>query len=383
MHRKGVGGGYRISRSWILDELTDIDGMDNDLDFELTFRRDETFGYSGMSSLECNQLVWFILRLLAMFGKEAPRLVRIDQAALNSAAKETVCSLQHLEEMLESKLGGASHADRLIAAEALKDVDQESSAVTGLVISETEAQILEDLLTTSGRGIDEGAAFSEWLDHDVAELETGNVHALLESESLSDELHLMADNVCEELDRTRTWLARYRSEVEAIHRDIQGIESRNALVEVQMRNHQALLAELTRLLDQARSLQLRLPRGAEKAISRAALEDAEEAEGVGLYVSKLQEVLNRPMDSEYSDIAAVTERRKSLVALRGELNERLCVYLSEALPELAWRLWTSLRCRGGWHRTRRGTSCLGNTACLRSSWSRLIPSAAGALWRRM
>ncbi|KAJ4963764.1 hypothetical protein NE237_023703 [Protea cynaroides] len=120
------------------------------------------------------------------------------------------------------------------------------------LVSQAEEEDMEALLGTYVMGIGEAEAFSERLKRELLALEAANVHAILESEPLIEEVlqGLESASVC--VDDMDEWLGIFNVKLRHMREDIASIETRNNQLEMQSVNNKALITELDRLLERMR-----------------------------------------------------------------------------------------------------------------------------------
>ncbi|KAF4377464.1 hypothetical protein F8388_024955 [Cannabis sativa] len=120
------------------------------------------------------------------------------------------------------------------------------------LVSQVEEEDMEALLGTYVMGIGEAEAFSERLKRELHALEAANVHAILESEPLIDEVlqGLEAASSC--VDDMDEWLGIFNLKLRHMREDIESIETRNNKLEMQSVNNKALIEELDKLLERLR-----------------------------------------------------------------------------------------------------------------------------------
>ncbi|KAJ8441093.1 hypothetical protein Cgig2_000354 [Carnegiea gigantea] len=98
-------------------------------------------------------------------------------------------------------------------------------------------------------GIGEAEAFSERLKREVQALEAANVHAILETEPLVEEISRGLDSALSCLDDMDEWLRIFNVKLRHMREDIESIETRNNQLEMQSVNNTALIEELDKLLE--------------------------------------------------------------------------------------------------------------------------------------
>ena len=126
-----------------------------------------------------------------VFGR-LPKVVGIDAVEMALWSKEntpTVFTQRNLQ-------GGGPAASNMIETEMKATVEKE-------LVSQAEEEDMEALLGSYIMGVGEAEAFSERLKRELQALEAANVHAILESEPLIDEVlqSLEAATIC-----VKTWM---------------------------------------------------------------------------------------------------------------------------------------------------------------------------------
>ncbi|KAJ9567521.1 hypothetical protein OSB04_003487 [Centaurea solstitialis] len=117
------------------------------------------------------------------------------------------------------------------------------------LVSQAEEEDMEALLGTYVMGIGEAEVFSERLKRELHALEAANVHAILESEHLVDEVLKGLESSATYVDDMDEWLSIINVKLRHMREDIEAIEARNNKLERQSINNKALGVELDRLLD--------------------------------------------------------------------------------------------------------------------------------------
>ncbi|MBA0775695.1 hypothetical protein Gotri_010810 [Gossypium trilobum] len=117
------------------------------------------------------------------------------------------------------------------------------------LISTAEEDDMEALLGSYVMGIGEAEAFSERLKRELLALEAANVHAMLESETLVEEVLQGLEAATHCVDDMDKWLGTFNVKLRRIREDIESIETRNNKLETQSVNNKALIQELDKLLE--------------------------------------------------------------------------------------------------------------------------------------
>ncbi|XP_076945522.1 exocyst complex component SEC3A-like [Bidens hawaiensis] len=181
-----------------------------------------------------NRLLVCMLHIIKDALGRLPKVVGIDIVELALWAKEHTSTFANQQSLKDGSSG-----------DLFSGVD--TSGTGG--VSQAEEEEIEALLGIYVMGIGEAEVFSERLKRELHALEAANVHAILESEHLVDEvLHgIESATICvEDMDQ---WLHLFNLKLRHMREDIESIEARNNKLEMQSFNYKALAAELDSLLE--------------------------------------------------------------------------------------------------------------------------------------
>ncbi|KAK3425439.1 hypothetical protein EUGRSUZ_A00473 [Eucalyptus grandis] len=187
-----------------------------------------------------NRLLLCILNICKDVLGRLPKVVGIDVVEMALWAKEntpTVTTQRNLED------------GPVVTAVTESDL---KVTVEKELVSQAEEEDMEALLGTYVMGIGEAEAFSERLKRELLALEAANVHAILESEPLVDEVLQgleAATNCVEDMDE---WLGIFNVKLRHMREDIESIETRNNKLGMQSVNNKSLIEELDKLLERLR-----------------------------------------------------------------------------------------------------------------------------------
>ncbi|KAI3409178.1 uncharacterized protein J3R85_019668 [Psidium guajava] len=187
-----------------------------------------------------NRLLLCILNICKDVLGRLPKVVGMDVVEMALWAKEntpTVTTQRNLED------------GPVVTAVTESDL---KVTVEKELVSQAEEEDMEALLGTYVMGIGEAEAFSERLKRELLALEAANVHAILESEPLVDEVlqGLEAATYCvEDMDE---WLGIFNVKLRHMREDIESIETRNNKLGMQSVNNKSLIEELDKLLERLR-----------------------------------------------------------------------------------------------------------------------------------
>ncbi|KAJ1701700.1 hypothetical protein LUZ63_001479 [Rhynchospora breviuscula] len=200
------------------------------------------------------------------------------------------------------------------------------------LVSQAEEEDMESLLDTYVLGVGEADAFSERMKKELHALEAANVHSLLESEFLIEEVlqGLEAARAC--VDDMDEWLRIFNTKLRHMREDIASIESRNNKLEMQSVSNKALIEELDKLLER-----LRIPSEYAASLTGGSFEESrmlknvEACEWLAGTIHSL-EVPN--LDPSYTDMRAVREKRAELEKLKTTFVKRASEFLRNYFSSL-------------------------------------------------
>ncbi|KAI5403024.1 Exocyst complex component S3A [Lathyrus oleraceus] len=186
-----------------------------------------------------NRLLLSILNICKDALGRLPKVVGVDVVEMALWAKENTPAVS----TQNNRADGATVEYHVNEAELKVNVEKE-------LVSQAEEEDMEALLGNYITGISQAEAFSERLKRELQALEAANVHAILESEPLIDEVLQgleAASNCVEDLDE---WLGMFNVKLRHMREDIESIEIRNNKLEMQSVNNQSLIVELDKLVEQ-------------------------------------------------------------------------------------------------------------------------------------
>ncbi|CAK9171748.1 unnamed protein product [Ilex paraguariensis] len=187
-----------------------------------------------------NRLLLCILNICKDVLGRLPKVVGIDVVEMALWAKENTPTITKQRDLRDWPV-----AVTVTESDLKVTVERE-------LVSQAEEEDMEALLGTYIMGIGEAEAFSERLKRELQALEAANVHAILESEPLIDEVLQgleAATNCVEDMDE---WLNIFNVKLRHMREDIESIETRNNKLEMQSVNNKSLIEELDKLLESLR-----------------------------------------------------------------------------------------------------------------------------------
>ncbi|PON88959.1 Exocyst complex component Sec [Trema orientale] len=200
------------------------------------------------------------------------------------------------------------------------------------LVSQAEEEDMEALLGTYVMGIGEAEAFSERLKRELQALEAANVHAILESEPLIDEVLQGLEAATNCVDDMDEWLGIFNVKLRHMREDIESIETRNNKLEMQSVNNKSLIEELDKLLER-----LRVPSEYAACLTGGSFDEARMLQNVEAceWLAGALHGLEVPhLDSTYANMRAVREKRAELDKLKTTFVRRASEFLRNYFASL-------------------------------------------------
>ncbi|MBA0624104.1 hypothetical protein Godav_009504 [Gossypium davidsonii] len=181
-------------------------------------------------------------------------------------------------------------------------------------------------------GIGEAEAFSERLKRELLALEAANVHAMLESETLVEEVLQGLEAATHCVDDMDKWLGTFNVKLRHIREDIESIETRNNKLEMQSVNNKALIQELDKLLER-----LCVPSEYATCLTGGKFDEARMTQNIEAceWLTGALRGLEVPnLDSTYRNMRAVKEKRAELEKLKATFVRRASGFLKNYFANL-------------------------------------------------
>ncbi|KAJ6844896.1 exocyst complex component SEC3A-like [Iris pallida] len=267
-----------------------------------------------------NRLLICILNMCKGITGHMPKVVGIDIVEMALWAKENNSKVTN-----QAKPQDGPVASVMAQSDAKVTVERD-------LVSQAEEEDMEALLGTYVMGIGEAEAFSERLKRELLALEAANVHALLESEPLIEEVlqGLEATTAC--VDDMDEWLRIFNVKLRHMREDIESIESRNNKLEMQSGNDKALIGELDKLLDR-----LRIPSEFAASLTGGSFDEARMLKNVEAceWLTGAIHGLEVPtLDPCYANMRAVREKKAELEKLKSTFVRRASEFLRNYFASL-------------------------------------------------
>ncbi|XP_074271072.1 exocyst complex component SEC3A isoform X2 [Silene latifolia] len=200
------------------------------------------------------------------------------------------------------------------------------------LVSQAEEEDMEALLGTYVMGIGEAGAFSERLKRELQALEAANVHAILETEPLVEEVLIGLDNALSCVDDMDEWLGIFNVKLRHMREDIESIETRNNKLEMQSVNNKALIEELEKLLER-----LRVPSEYASCLTGGSFDEANMIKNIEAceWLSGALRGLEVPtLDPSFASMRAVREKKAELQKLKSTFVRRASEFLRNYFASL-------------------------------------------------
>ncbi|KAE9588439.1 putative exocyst complex component Sec3 [Lupinus albus] len=324
-----TGGVLEPAKLYKLKHLAKVEVITNDLS-GCTF----TLGFDNLRSKSVappqwtmrniddrNRLLLCILNICKDVLGRLPKVVGIDVVEMALWAKENRPSVSTPRNVQD----GGPVASAVPETELKVNVEKE-------LVSQAEEEDMEALLGTYVMGIGEAEAFSERLKRELQALEAANVHAILESEPLMDEVMQGLESVTICVEDMDEWLGIFNVKLRHMREDIESIETRNNNLVTQSVNNKSLIEELDKLLER-----LRVPSEYTASLTGGTFDEArmlQNVEACEWLTSALRGIEEPNLDPAYANMKAVKEKRAELEKLKSSFVRRASEFLRNYFASL-------------------------------------------------
>lgn len=266
-----------------------------------------------------NRLLLDILNICKDVLGRLPKFVGIDVVEMALWAKENTPVAPKKQNIKDGPASDVAEADMKVTVE--KEL-----------VSQAEEEDMEALLGVYVMGIGEAEAFSERLKRELHALEAANVHAILESEPLVDEVlqGLEAATIC--VDDMDEWLSIFNVKLRHMREDIESIETRNNQLEMQSVNNKSLIEELDKLLER-----LRIPSEYAACLTGGSFDEArmlQNIEACEWLTGALRSLEPPSLDPSFANMRAVREKRAEFDKLKITFVRRASEFLRNYFASL-------------------------------------------------
>ncbi|KAJ4764162.1 Exocyst complex component SEC3A [Rhynchospora pubera] len=273
---------------------------------------------------DMNRVIYCILNLCKDVLGSLPKVVGMDIVEMALWAKE------HTVVKSKQEVTPDGHGPVLLP-DTVTEIESEGTIERDLVF-QAEEEDMEALLGTYLLGFGDAEAFSERIKRELLALESANVHAILETESVVDEVlrGLEVATICmEDMDE---WLAIFNVKLRHMREDIESIEYRNNKLEFQSENNKALVQELDNLLEH-----MQIPTEHESALTVGSFDEdnmSKNIEACEWLTSAIRDLELPNLDPSYAKMRAVREKRAEFILLRCTFVRRASEFLTQYFPTL-------------------------------------------------
>ncbi|KAK2392499.1 Exocyst complex component S3A [Trifolium repens] len=261
-----------------------------------------------------NRLLLSFLNICKDVLGRLPKVVGIDVVEMALWAKENTPAVS----TQNNQADGATVESDVNEAELKVNVEKD-------LVSQAEEEDMEALLGNYITGISQAEAFSERLKRELQALEAANVHAILESEPLIDEVLQgleAASNCVEDMDE---WLGMFNVKLRHMREDIESIEIRNNKLEMQSVNNKSLIEELDKLLEQ-----LNIPSEYSAFLTGESIDEAQMLQNIEAcewLIGALRNFEASNIDPTYAKMRAFKEKRGELQIIKSTFVSRVSEFL--------------------------------------------------------
>ncbi|KAH1064941.1 hypothetical protein J1N35_029928 [Gossypium stocksii] len=269
-----------------------------------------------------NRILFCILNVCKEAFGRLPKVVGIDVVEMALWAKENKPSVI----TQKNQQAGHGPVSTRVAESDLKVTVEKD------LISTAEEDDMEALLGSYVMGIGEAEAFSARLKRELLALEAANVHAMLESEPLVEEVLQGLEAATHCVDDMDEWLGTFNVKLRHIREDIESIETRNNKLEMQSVNNKALIQELDKLLER-----LCVPSEYATCLTGGKFDEARMTENIEAceWLTVALRGLEVPnLDSTYGNMRAVKEKRAELEKLKATFVRKASGFLKKYFANL-------------------------------------------------
>ncbi|XP_021749462.1 exocyst complex component SEC3A [Chenopodium quinoa] len=269
-----------------------------------------------------NRLLLCILNVCKDMLGRLPKVVGIDVVEMALWAKENTTTTTTTNQVnSEDGPVPTTMAEKDMKVNVEKDL-----------VSQAEEEDMEALLGTYVMGIGEAEAFSERLKRELQALEAANVHAILETEPLVEQVLRGLDNALNCVDDMDEWLGIFNVKLRHMREDIESIETRNNKLEMQSVNNKSLIEELDKLLER-----LRVPSEYATCLTGGSFDESNMIKNIEAceWLSGAFRGLEVPnLDTTFANMRAIREKKAEVEKLKSTFVRRASEFLRNYFASL-------------------------------------------------
>eukprot|EP00898_Chlorokybus_atmophyticus_P005695 jgi/Chlat1/6126/Chrsp409S05667 len=227
----------------------------------------------------------------------------------------------------------ATQAKGMDGTNGLGAIDDTNNSNNKSLVSAAEEKDFQTLLGMYAMGIGEAEAFTERLGRELSALVAANVHTILESQPLVNDVLEGFDAAFGELQDLEEWLSVFQVKLTHMRQDIATIEAMNNKLELQARNSGMLADKLSELLQR-----LTVSNAMVDDLTKGSLDDERRLSSVVRSARALHTNIlalePQQVGDKLAGMRAVRERRVELENLRDQFARRAVAFLKAFISDL-------------------------------------------------
>eukprot|EP00818_Percolomonas_sp_WS_P000302 CAMPEP_0117448268 /NCGR_PEP_ID=MMETSP0759-20121206/7311_1 /TAXON_ID=63605 /ORGANISM="Percolomonas cosmopolitus, Strain WS" /LENGTH=1039 /DNA_ID=CAMNT_0005240645 /DNA_START=11 /DNA_END=3126 /DNA_ORIENTATION=+ len=200
-------------------------------------------------------------------------------------------------------------------------------------VTEDEERTLKRVLEQHSLDVSDPKTVMRVLTERLKEMETQNIHEILEKQHEWSELIEQIRVTRTQLLGMKLSLESYQNELRKLKTDISQIEQKNNEMDVQSTNHEKLKEELQQL-----AMQFDFSKSDERIIQDWKFENEQQLVEIKKLVHRIESALTRDLGHGMDQMLAVQQRRDYLKDLRKQLVDRFIVFLQKQFTSRATQL---------------------------------------------
>ncbi|KAI9190221.1 hypothetical protein H9P43_001654 [Blastocladiella emersonii ATCC 22665] len=299
---KYAGGTYNVTKSWVVTDMTVLEVVDK-YTFITVFGRPQQW-----QATDAHAKDEFLATMLKLAKKKPPRLVNVDNRLMKASNYD-----------LLDEGGDTSESNAAPGADTNGEAKPAATAEDELYLGQAAELVnIDDLLRDlNWKSNNSATAVERKLQQELVQLESDNIHALIESTARTQLIVAQIDKAVQKLDAMQSWISGYATSLAQIAPQVQYIQDRNRVSQANARNQARLKETLATFL-----ASLAVPAQLEDVLRRAPLApphlpDVERAAQALLAAQHTQ------LDQDLGHLAVVREQTDRLRDLTGQFAHRV------------------------------------------------------------